>query len=90
MLDELKWQAEQRKVSPIQQAAIDGVWQADDLVPAELKAALIKGVAKLENVPEDKRDYHPGTNKQASDCTAAKQGLSESCSPSLCLLHCLR
>jgi hypothetical protein len=67
MLDELRHQAEERKNNPIQPAPIDGVWQADGLISAELKAKLIAGVAKLENVPEDKIDYHPGSNKQVID-----------------------
>ena len=68
MIDELKWQASQRDIDgPIQVSVTDGVWQADGLVPEELKARLLAGVAKLEEIPEDKHDYHPGTNKQVVD-----------------------
>ncbi|EPS44456.1 hypothetical protein H072_1551 [Dactylellina haptotyla CBS 200.50] len=43
---------------------IDCVWKADGAIPEELRQALIKAVATLENVPEEKRDWHPGSKKQ--------------------------
>jgi hypothetical protein len=67
MLDELRWQAATQRQDGMQPAAVDGVWQADGVVDAELKAALVACVAKLENVPEEQRDYHPGTDKQVID-----------------------
>ncbi|EGX46503.1 hypothetical protein AOL_s00109g75 [Orbilia oligospora ATCC 24927] len=41
---------------------IDAVWRADGLVDEELRQQLIDAVAVLENVPEEKKDWHPGTN----------------------------
>jgi hypothetical protein len=48
-------------------SAVDGVWQADHLVPEQVKIDLIKSVAVLENVPEEQKDWHPGSNKQVLD-----------------------
>lgn len=48
-------------------SCFDGVWQSDTLVPAPLKQALIENVKELENVPEDKKDWHPKTGKQVLD-----------------------
>jgi len=67
IIDELRWQADQRAKSPIEPAPIDGVYQADGLVSAELKAALITGVRKLEEIPDERQDWHPGTDQQVLD-----------------------
>ena len=67
MIEELRWQADTQREGGVQPAAVDGVWQADGVVDEALKASLIAGVASLENVPEAKIDYHPGTNKQVID-----------------------
>jgi hypothetical protein len=48
-------------------AAVDGTWQADDIIPKEIKEALINGVSKLENVDEAQIDYHPGSDNQVID-----------------------
>jgi hypothetical protein len=48
-------------------AAIDGTWQSDKLIPSALKEQLISGVERLENVPEEEKDWHPGTNEQVLD-----------------------
>ena len=34
------------------------------MVPSELKDELLKGTALLEDVPDDEKDWHPGSNKQ--------------------------
>ena len=68
MIDEIKHQAKSRAAGNlIQESCANGIFLADGLVPADLKAALEAGVARLENIPEDKKDYHPGTNKQVID-----------------------
>ncbi|KAG8684099.1 hypothetical protein FRC08_013905 [Ceratobasidium sp. 394] len=43
-------------------ACYDRIWQSDKLIPARLKAKLVAGVAKLENVPDSRKDWHPGSN----------------------------
>ncbi|CUA75280.1 ABC transporter C family member 4 [Rhizoctonia solani] len=45
----------------------DKIWQSDSLVPASLKERLMTGVAKLENVPESEKDWHPRANGQVLD-----------------------
>ena len=32
-----------------------------------MKAALVNGVAVLEDVPDEEKDWHPGSNKQVLD-----------------------
>ncbi|KAK6529906.1 hypothetical protein TWF281_009060 [Arthrobotrys megalospora] len=46
---------------------IDGVWRSDDFIDEELRLQLINAVATLENVPENQKDWHPGSNKQVLD-----------------------
>ncbi|KAK5997477.1 hypothetical protein PT974_02838 [Cladobotryum mycophilum] len=36
--------------------------KSDKLIPDDLRAALIAAVARLENVPDDRKDWHPGSN----------------------------
>lgn len=43
------------------------MYQSCSLVPADLKTALVRGVAVLEDVPEDEKDWHPGSNRQVLD-----------------------
>ncbi|KAF8601405.1 hypothetical protein BDV93DRAFT_558487, partial [Ceratobasidium sp. AG-I] len=45
----------------------DRIWQSDKLVPAALRAELIAGVSKLENVPDEEKDWHPRSNGQVLD-----------------------
>ncbi|KAK6331309.1 hypothetical protein TWF730_004394 [Orbilia blumenaviensis] len=46
---------------------MDCVWRTDSLVDEELRKELLDAVATLENVPEDQKDWHPGSNKQVLD-----------------------
>ncbi|RVD89867.1 uncharacterized protein DFL_000855 [Arthrobotrys flagrans] len=46
---------------------IDVVWRADGLIDEEVRQELINAVAVLENVPEEKRDWHPGTDNTVLD-----------------------
>ncbi|KAH7337291.1 hypothetical protein B0J17DRAFT_769439 [Rhizoctonia solani] len=45
----------------------DRIWQSDTLIPTALKEQLICGVAKLEDVPETEKDWHPRSNGQVLD-----------------------
>jgi hypothetical protein len=51
----------------MEMSAVDGVWQNDELISQHIKQSLISCVAILENVPENEKDWHPGTNKQVLD-----------------------
>ncbi|EPS38527.1 hypothetical protein H072_7739 [Dactylellina haptotyla CBS 200.50] len=46
---------------------IDAVWRTDQLIDEDLRKQLIDAVATLENVPDDKKDWHPGSKKQVLD-----------------------
>ncbi|GMF26362.1 unnamed protein product [Phytophthora lilii] len=48
-------------------AGIDGVWISDNLIPQDVATKFIKEVAVLENVPDDKKDWHPHSNRQVLD-----------------------
>ncbi|QRW06156.1 hypothetical protein RhiLY_05155 [Ceratobasidium sp. AG-Ba] len=45
----------------------DKIWQSDALVPESLKQRLIDGAARLENVPDSEKDWHPRSNGQVLD-----------------------
>ncbi|EIW52138.1 uncharacterized protein TRAVEDRAFT_135946 [Trametes versicolor FP-101664 SS1] len=65
---QLKHEADQRDpATGIYAAAVPKVYESRSLVPADLKATLIAGVSVLENVPDDKKDWHPGSNEQVLD-----------------------
>ncbi|KAH9856285.1 hypothetical protein C2E23DRAFT_722900 [Lenzites betulinus] len=68
VFDELRYEAAQRDpTTGIFRAAIPGVHESRSLIPADLKSALVSGVALLENVPDNEKDWHPGSNKQVLD-----------------------
>ncbi|KAK6536733.1 hypothetical protein TWF281_000951 [Arthrobotrys megalospora] len=46
---------------------IDGVWRTDSLIEDGLRNELVEAVATLENVPENQKDWHPGSNNQVLD-----------------------
>lgn len=47
--------------------ALNGVFKSDTIVPEDLRLALIDAVKPLENVPEDQKDWHPGSNDKVLD-----------------------
>ncbi|WP_437081178.1 DUF4246 domain-containing protein [Streptomyces sp. enrichment culture] len=51
----------------IEVSAVDGVWQSDTLVDAGLRSRLREAVRVLEEVPEDEKDWHPGSGGQVLD-----------------------
>lgn len=51
----------------IEAGAVDYTWQSDELIEIKLKDELQAGVSALENVPNDKKDWHPGSNNQVLD-----------------------
>ena len=48
-------------------ACNESVFCSNQLVPKNLNDALRAEVAKLEDIPEDERDWHPGSNEQVLD-----------------------
>lgn len=47
--------------------AFEGVFKSDTIVPQDLRVALIRAVAKLENIPAREKDWHPRSNLQVLD-----------------------
>lgn len=76
--------------------AVDGVFKSDCAIPQDLKFALRKAVSPLENVPEDQKDWHPGSDGMVLDLVHPSMhplvyGLSlVSDTPTLGLDDCLR
>eukprot|EP01114_Cavostelium_apophysatum_P009162 TRINITY_DN2223_c0_g1_i3.p1 TRINITY_DN2223_c0_g1~~TRINITY_DN2223_c0_g1_i3.p1 ORF type:complete len:549 (-),score=111.06 TRINITY_DN2223_c0_g1_i3:75-1721(-) len=66
LLKELEWYDEIREGS-MELSPVEGVWQADNLIPAELRKKLIDLISPLENVPDEAKDWHPGTDRQVLD-----------------------
>jgi len=52
---------------PIVPSAVDGVYQSDELIDAELKKKFAQQILALEQVPEHELDWHPGSNNQVLD-----------------------
>ncbi|KAJ0393760.1 hypothetical protein ATCC90586_010404 [Pythium insidiosum] len=42
-------------------------WMSDSIVREDVKAVFLKCVAVLEDIPEDEKDWHPGSNNQVLD-----------------------
>ncbi|MFJ7627578.1 DUF4246 domain-containing protein [Streptomyces sp. NPDC097595] len=51
----------------IEVSAVDGVWQSDALIDTELRSRLREAVRVLEEVPEEEKDWHPGSDGQVLD-----------------------
>ncbi|OSC97254.1 hypothetical protein PYCCODRAFT_1377542 [Trametes coccinea BRFM310] len=68
IFEQLKYESSQRDdETGIFAAAIPKVYESRSLIPADLKSDLVAGVSDLEYVPEEEKDWHPGTNKQVLD-----------------------
>ncbi|TFK85142.1 hypothetical protein K466DRAFT_200090 [Polyporus arcularius HHB13444] len=68
IFDELRYFASRRdEATGIHAASIPNVYESRSLIPAELKGDLLRGVAILESVPEEEKDWHPGSNGQVLD-----------------------
>ncbi|KDE04618.1 hypothetical protein MVLG_04997 [Microbotryum lychnidis-dioicae p1A1 Lamole] len=69
VLEELEQHARMERVVDGQwrESCFDGIFESDRLIPDGLRSALIRQVAKLENVPEEQKDWHPGSKKQVLD-----------------------
>ncbi|KAL1948432.1 hypothetical protein VTO73DRAFT_12507 [Trametes versicolor] len=65
---QLKHEVDQRDPAiDIYAAAVPKVYESKSLIPADLKAALVSGAAVLEDIPDDKKDWHPGSDYQVLD-----------------------
>lgn len=66
-IDELRYKAELFKKCGYVHVYHGDVVQSDVAIPSELEALLKAAVASLENVPESKKDWHPGSEQQVLD-----------------------
>ncbi|BFO21085.1 hypothetical protein SHKM778_74730 [Streptomyces sp. KM77-8] len=68
VLDELRYYAGLRDGrTGAEVSAVDGVWQSDTLIDDGLRSRLREAVRVLEDVPEEERDWHPGSGRQVLD-----------------------
>ncbi|KAH0475961.1 MAG: uncharacterized protein KVP18_004444, partial [Porospora cf. gigantea A] len=57
-IDECQWWAKQA-LKEAQISAVEGVFLADNVVSDDLRLKLSSGLKRLENVPNDQKDWHP-------------------------------
>lgn len=62
----IRWLAKQRDNDGFD-LALDYTVKSDNLIPSEIKQELLAGVAKLEDVPEEQKDWHPGSKNRVLD-----------------------
>ncbi|KAI8971296.1 hypothetical protein BD414DRAFT_525426 [Trametes punicea] len=68
LFDELRYIASQRdEVYGIWNTTIPMVYESSELIPSTLKVSIRTLAEILEDVSEDERDWHPGSNKQVLD-----------------------
>jgi hypothetical protein len=51
----------------IEVAVVDGVWKAQGLIPEALASRFSQLVARLSNIPDDEKDWHPGSDEVVLD-----------------------
>lgn len=67
IIKELQWKSESFKETGRVTVFDVGVTKSDTAISAELQQALKEAVVPFEDVPEDQKDYHPGSNQQVID-----------------------
>lgn len=67
IIRELQWKAGILEQTGFVEVFDDGVVKSDTAIPKELQVALIEAVFPFENVPEDEKDYHPGSDNKVVD-----------------------
>ncbi|KAH9887386.1 hypothetical protein C8Q73DRAFT_657144 [Cubamyces lactineus] len=68
LFDQLRYVASQRDhETGTTPTTIPMVYEASTLIPAPLKSGIRNLANKLENVPDDQKDWHPGSNNQVLD-----------------------
>ena len=67
-MQEVAWQAENHDGGIVDPGAIEGLYVVTNVdLPEGIQSRFLQGVSVLEDVPESKIDYHPGSNKQVID-----------------------
>lgn len=66
-IDELKYKAEIYRDVGFTRIFNGDVIKSDSAIPTELQSSLKSAVAPLEDVPNHKQDWHPGSDEQVLD-----------------------
>ncbi|KAF8993778.1 hypothetical protein BDQ17DRAFT_1367889 [Cyathus striatus] len=67
IFDELKHKAKVFTKTGIITVFDQGVVKSDTIVPTELKVTLMEAVKSLEDVPDNQKDWHPGSDEKVLD-----------------------
>ncbi|KAH9884533.1 hypothetical protein C8Q73DRAFT_770645 [Cubamyces lactineus] len=68
IFDQLKYEASRRdETTGIYATTIPRVYETRSLIPSTLKAELVQAVSTLEDVPNEQKDWHPGSEGQVLD-----------------------
>jgi hypothetical protein len=66
-IDELRYKSKLFKETGIITVYDAGVVKSDTAIPSHVKDALRAAVSPLENIPDSRRDWHPGSNETVLD-----------------------
>ncbi|KAJ6002462.1 Protein of unknown function DUF4246 [Penicillium sp. IBT 35674x] len=67
IFDELQWKARTHQDKGAIYVFDSGVVKSDIAIPQQIRQALKDAVAPLENIPENDKDYHPGSDQKVVD-----------------------
>ncbi|KAJ5670593.1 uncharacterized protein N7477_005956 [Penicillium maclennaniae] len=67
IVKELQWKTDGLKKDCFISVFDNGVVKSDCAISEDLKRQLMEGAAPFENIPEDQKDYHPGSDNQVLD-----------------------
>ncbi|KAF7593569.1 hypothetical protein BBP40_011189 [Aspergillus hancockii] len=67
MIQELQFKAQSLQENGLVRLFDHGVVKSDTAIPLELQHALKEAVRPLEGVPEEQKDYHPGSDNKVID-----------------------
>ncbi|KAJ5752939.1 hypothetical protein N7520_009856 [Penicillium odoratum] len=67
IIKELQWKAKLFETDGCINVFDIGVIKSDTAISEDLRKALADAVAPLENVPDDQKDYHPGSDQKVLD-----------------------
>ncbi|OGM49977.1 hypothetical protein ABOM_001243 [Aspergillus bombycis] len=67
IIKELQWKVDDFQKTGLFRAYDAGVVKSDTAIPEDLKQALKDAVAPFEQVPEEQKDYHPGSDMKVVD-----------------------
>lgn len=63
-VQQLRHQATQCGEDGIRPSPVPGVFECEHLLDDDLRTQVLAGLKPLEDVPEEHKDWHPGSNQQ--------------------------